>query len=184
MAERLGRRAAIRSSRRGLKAPESDIAVLVQASGWRRRFVRPAQLCRRAALAALRRAGRARRPVALAIVLTDDSRMRDLNRRYRGQDKPTNVLSFTAESDQDAVGENELIALGDVVLAFETVAREARTAGKSVADHTAHLVIHGVLHLLGYDHENARSARAMEALEVGVLAGLGIADPYRWDARS
>jgi probable rRNA maturation factor len=108
---------------------------------------------------------------ALTVLMTSDARLRALNRDFRGKDKPTNVLSFPAA----AGGENYL---GDVALAYGVTAREARNAGKRLGDHAAHLVVHGVLHLLGYDHERARDAKVMEPLEVEILAGLGIADPY------
>ncbi|MDJ1158750.1 rRNA maturation RNase YbeY [Chelatococcus sp. SYSU_G07232] len=111
----------------------------------------------------------------LSIVLTDDASIRGLNRQWRGLDKPTNVLSFPgAAVDRLA----EAPHLGDIVVAFETVQREAEAEGKSLADHTAHLVIHGLLHLLGYDHETDAEAEDMEAREVAALARLGIADPY------
>lgn len=107
-------------------------------------------------------------------MLTDDDEVRQLNARWRGQDKPTNVLSFPA---------GDAVLLGDVVLAFETVEREAAAQGKRFGDHLSHLVVHGALHLIGYDHVKAGDAAAMEALERRVLAGLGIADPYALGCR-
>lgn len=117
----------------------------------------------------------------IGIVLADDALVHRLNRDYRGKDKPTNVLSFamldnSEEEVQAAPGGP--ILLGDVILAFETVTAESRTQGKTVADHATHLVIHGVLHLLGYDHETDEDADRMERLEARILDGLGIADPY------
>ena len=104
-----------------------------------------------------------------------DAAVRALNRDWRGQDKPTNVLSFPAPPASSAGPRH----LGDVALAFETLAGEAAQGGKPLAHHAAHLLVHGVLHLLGHDHEDDRAAGAMEALEVAALSELGIADPYR-----
>jgi probable rRNA maturation factor len=111
----------------------------------------------------------------LAIVLTDDSAIRVLNREWRGMDKPTNVLSFPAHQggpDDDAPH------LGDIVIAYEITAREAVAEGKAFAHHLAHLTVHGYLHLLGHDHESDRDADAMERLESTILARLGVPDPY------
>jgi probable rRNA maturation factor len=108
----------------------------------------------------------------VTVLLTDDAEMRDLNRAWRRKDAPTNVLSFSA-GDHTAPGR-----LGDVVLAYETVSNEARNAGIAFADHVSHLVIHGLLHLLGFDHMNDDEAERMESLERTALARLGIADPY------
>lgn len=109
----------------------------------------------------------------LSIVLGNDDAIRILNRDYRGKDGPTNVLSFPAR----AVGAGPRM-LGDIVLAFETVAAEAAEQAKPVADHLRHLVVHGMLHLLGFDHETDADAERMESLETGILATMGISDPY------
>jgi probable rRNA maturation factor len=108
---------------------------------------------------------------ALSILLADDARLRALNAAFRGKAKPTNVLSFPSRP-------SDAPYLGDVALAYGVVEREARAQGKSFAAHAAHLVVHGILHLTGQNHEKAKDARAMEALETGILAKLGIADPY------
>ena len=111
----------------------------------------------------------------LSLVLLDDARIRELNRDWRGFDKPTNVLSFPgADADDDDPGP----LLGDVFVAHETLAREAEAEGKRLEDHFAHLLVHGLLHLFGFDHETDDEAEEMEALETEILAGLGIADPY------
>jgi probable rRNA maturation factor len=115
----------------------------------------------------------------LAIVLTNDSAIRLLNRDWRGTDAATNVLSFPAQS---AGGETPL--LGDIVLAYETVAREAHDEGKPFAHHVAHLTVHGFLHLHGYDHQRSKDADEMEKLERKILRRLAIPDPYRPVAKS
>jgi probable rRNA maturation factor len=120
--------------------------------------------------------------VEVAIRMTDDAEVQALNRDYRGKDKPTNVLSFPQYYPGDfAVLTNTddgEILLGDIVLALETCMREADDKGIAVADHAAHLIVHGMLHLLGYDHLDDASGDAMEALETKALASMGLADPY------
>ena len=111
----------------------------------------------------------------VSVALADDATMRTLNLKYRGKDMPTNVLAFPAE-DSGAAGRARL--LGDVVLAFETVQREAAERSRPLADHVSHLVVHGMLHLLGRDHETDVQAAAMEALEIAILNGLGVTNPY------
>ncbi len=107
----------------------------------------------------------------VAMLLTDDEAVRELNARFRQQDKPTNVLSFPAPPNPER-------HLGDVALAYGVCAREAGEQGKDLGRHLQHLVVHGVLHLLGYDHMSEDEAEAMESLERVVLAGLGVPDPY------
>ncbi len=109
----------------------------------------------------------------VSIVLCDDAFIAELNRKWRQLDKPTNVLSFPSGG---AIASTPV--LGDIVIAFETAAKEAAEAGKPLRDHVAHLLAHGFLHLIGYDHLADADAEAMEALERSVLARLGIADPY------
>jgi len=108
------------------------------------------------------------RPVELSIRLTGDAEVHALNSQWRGKDKPTNVLSFPG-SDGYA---------GDIAIAYGVTKKEATAAAKTVGDHAAHLVVHGVLHLAGYDHERPKDAQVMEPLEVKILKRLGIADPY------
>src|SRR5580698_7225945 len=115
----------------------------------------------------------------LAIVLTDDSAIRQLNRLWRGVDAPTNVLSFPAATKQ---AEDEPAHLGDIVLAYQTIAREAGDENKPLAHHVAHLVVHGYLHLLGFDHEADADAEQMEQTERKILRRLAIPDPYRHNA--
>ena len=115
----------------------------------------------------------------VAVVLTDDAAIRVLNRDWRKIDKPTNVLSFPAPRRPAGQGaDGTPVLLGDVVIAYETAAREAADEGKPFAHHLAHLAVHGFLHLMGYDHESEPDALQMEHLETRILAGLEVPDPY------
>ena len=116
-------------------------------------------------------------PVEISVLLTGDAEVRVLNRDYRKVDSATNVLAFASDEPPPAPGIPRL--LGDVVLAFGTVSREAEERNLDLFHHLAHLVVHGVLHLLGYDHLAAADAEAMERAEIRILATLGIEDPYR-----
>jgi len=160
-------------ARKNRAAPKID--VLVESDLWKetedvkpvaRRAIREA-----AALLAMRGA-------ELAIVLTDDSAIRLLNRAWRGVDAATNVLSFPAKRAGDGPP-----LIGDIVLAYETIAGEARAEHKPFAHHVAHLAVHGFLHLLGYDHVRDKDAEVMEKVELDVLRRLAIPDPYRRPAR-
>lgn len=143
---------------------------------WHRPELDPLEdLVTRAVEAALDGADR-RGPVEIGVRLTDDAEIQTLNRDWRGQDRPTNVLSFAL--DEDAPSGAPVTPLGDVVVAFETCLREAEAEAKPLANHLCHLVVHGTLHLLSYDHDVAEDAELMESLERRVLAGLGIPDPY------
>jgi probable rRNA maturation factor len=113
----------------------------------------------------------------LSVLLCDDETIAGLNARWRGQEKPTNVLSFPAPSLGGAAPD-ENIPLGDIAIAYETLVREAEENGKTASDHLSHLVVHGFLHLLGYDHHMDNEAERMERLERDILAGIGVADPY------
>ena len=115
----------------------------------------------------------------IAIVLTDDSAMRALNRAWRRVDKATNVLSFPTQRSNETPR-----LLGDIVLAYETIAREARSQRKPLAHHVAHLAVHGFLHLLGYDHERRTDAEAMERTEREILQRLAVPDPYGHPAKA
>jgi probable rRNA maturation factor len=112
----------------------------------------------------------------LAIVLCDDSAIRALNRKWRGQNAPTNVLSFPAPAPRN--GPDAPPYIGDVVIAYQSVAREAIAEGKRLDHHLSHLAIHGFLHLLGYDHESRRDARIMERLERRILKRIAVPDPF------
>jgi probable rRNA maturation factor len=115
--------------------------------------------------------------VEVSVRIVDEAEMRNLNRDYRGMDKPTNVLAFPA-GGAGFLPPGEVPLLGDIVVCAGVVAREAEEQGKVPADHWTHMLVHGVLHLLGQDHTDDDEAQAMEALERRILAELGIADPY------
>jgi len=153
----------------------TEVDVLVESGLWSG-LPDPHALAGRAAQAAFEVCGRSSEgPTELTVLLADDETVRGLNRTWRGQDKATNVLSFPSAP---AAGPGPR-HLGDIALAYETLAREADAEGKSLADHATHLIVHGILHLLGYDHDTEADAGTMERLEIEALARLGIADPYR-----
>jgi probable rRNA maturation factor len=143
------------------------IDVEIEADGWNQ-LTDAEGLARAAADMALEMADR---HGGVAVLLTDDAAVRDLNARFRHKDQATNVLSFPALPPS---GDH----LGDVALAYQTCAREAGEQGKALSDHLQHLVAHGVLHLVGSDHDVDADAEIMEALERRILAALGVADPY------
>ncbi len=113
----------------------------------------------------------------VSFLFCDDTRIAALNEEWRGKAAPTNVLSFPAQGP----GGRSSQLLGDVVLAFDTISREAADEGKSMQDHTVHMIVHGFLHLLGYDHVEADEAENMEATESRILLALGLADPWSDD---
>ncbi len=154
----------------------STVDISFPCPGWQARHEAIAEAAERAARAVLddRGAGEDHADYEISIVMADDAFIRELNRNWRNIDKPTNVLSFPAD-DADDHGPR---MLGDVVLAHETIAREALASGTPMLDHVTHLIIHGTLHLLGFDHESEQEAGEMEALESRLLARLGIADPH------
>jgi len=160
-----------------LRKPRGALAIdmMVESDRWRQSGD-AAALARAAVIEAAAALSTAR--AELAIVLTDDSAMRALNRIWRGVDKATNVLSFPMKR----AGEGPPL-LGDIVLAYDTIAREARRQRKPFAHHVAHLAVHGFLHLLGYDHEQHADAEAMEQAERDILRRLAIPDPYRRPAK-
>ena len=157
------------------------LEVTVATDRWREAVAAPEEVAARAARAAFTAAlpdlGRSSEA---AVVLTDDNEMRILNRDYRNRDCATNVLSFRAFDLNDIarLPAKAPLMLGDVVIALETATAEARADAKTAADHLSHLVVHGMLHLLGHDHETDDETTIMERLEVDVLGQLGVADPY------
>jgi len=141
------------------------ISLLVEDPNWR--VHRGLQARLKQAAEAARRAARLKG--GFCILLADDKALRRLNRDFRGKNKATNVLSFPGTGDH----------AGDIAIAHGVTKAEAKTEGKKFSDHAAHLVVHGVLHLAGYDHQRVKDANVMEPLEVKILARLGIADPYK-----
>jgi probable rRNA maturation factor len=147
------------------------IAIDIEDEAWRDSLSDPEALVARAAQAAIDIPAPGDPERTIAILLTDDAAVADLNQRFRGKPTSTNVLSFPA-------AQSAYPHLGDVALAYGVCAREAEAQGKSLADHLTHLVVHGVLHLLGYDHETEADAEVMEHMECEILRRFGVADPY------
>lgn len=158
-----------------------QVDVAVESPAWLELLPAAEDICRKAAIGALGDAEGIDLPmerIEVSLVLADDALVRRLNRSYRDQDKPTNVLSFAALEEDAPIPFDGPVLIGDVIVARETVFAEAAAEGKPVADHLSHLVVHGVLHLLGYDHQDDDEANEMEARERDILASLGISDPY------
>ncbi|MFN4140668.1 rRNA maturation RNase YbeY [Aestuariivirga sp.] len=155
------------------------VTIEVEDESWRE-LLGLEDLALRAAAAALAGAGKALGEGEVALLFTSDSAVAELNAEWRGKAGATNVLSFPSAPDMP-VPAGERRPLGDIVLAHGVIAREAREQGKTLHAHTSHLIVHGVLHLLGYDHEDEQEALDMERLETGILKGLGIPDPYERD---
>ncbi len=149
------------------------IDISAESEGWAR--IPGVEACVRRAAEAAMLNGEAP-PSEISVVLSDDEHMRELNKHHRNMDKPTNVLSFPPARMKPPAGSPRF--LGDIVLALETVEREAREEAKPLENHISHLVVHGVLHLLGYDHEDEEEAEMMENREREILSSLGIPDPY------
>jgi len=159
--------------------PNHRIDISIESPDWAAALANAEAIAERAAAAALASETQA---LELSLLLTGDEFVRALNRDYRGRDEATNVLSFPGEAPQEGDPvTGRPVLLGDVVVAFGVMQREAEVddRGISLADHLSHLVIHGVLHLLGHDHQHAAEAEIMEGLEARLLSGLGINDPYR-----
>ena len=155
-----------------------SIEVTVQAPGWNATVTDIEPLCHKVVAAALRDIEpRTRERLEVSLLLTDDATIRDLNARWRGKDRPTNVLSFPAMGEEETGGDGPVL-LGDVVIALETTCAEASDEGLAVETHLSHLLVHGVLHLRGHDHEDDHEAAIMEARESQIMRELGFPDPY------
>ena len=179
-----GKRAAS-ARRNNSRTQPVQLEVIVRSALWRKRRTAKS-VVKKAVLAAAKAASTA--PAELAIVLSNDSTIRALNRDWRGKNAATNVLSFPAAPDLAARtagprrgsgrSRDPSPYIGDIVIAYQTTAREAVAEGKPFDHHLAHLAVHGFLHLLGYDHENDRDAEKMESLERRILGRLAVPDPY------
>jgi probable rRNA maturation factor len=165
---------------RGDQADAAEIIVSIAAGGWNEAGLDAVTIAAAAARTTLARSSLSGvSDAAVDITLTDDGEQQELNRLYRGQDRPTNVLAFPVGDPHAARPPGMPLLLGDIVLAWTTIRREAQEQGKTVAHHLSHLVVHGMLHLLGCDHQVPAEAAAMEAREIAILAELGVPDPYR-----
>ena len=140
-------------------------------------------LCRQAVRDTLSAIGSDSGALEISVVLGDDELLRRLNLQTRGFDRPTNVLAFPGDSPGDSLPDGAPRLLGDVLLSHETIAGEARQQEKPLENHLRHMVVHGVLHLLGYGHETEIEAKTMEALETIILAGMEVPDPYQIGSR-
>lgn len=167
--------------------PVLRVALRVDHDAWNARLSDIETLCQHAVHAGWRAgrdalpprhplAGKQDGPLEISVLLTDDATVQKLNKDHRSKDAPTNVLSFPGDAEASFPGAD--ILLGDVILAWETIAGEAEAAHTALGDHATHMLIHGVLHLLGYDHIREDDAAVMEQIEVDSLAGLGLGNPY------
>ncbi len=163
------------------------VDIVIEDARWEAFGLQP--LAERACAAALAGLGLAAEGFSIVVMGCDDARIAALNADFRGKPKPTNVLSWPSEEraaevygdapELPGAGDaDDPEELGDIAIAYETCAREAEEQGKPMADHVTHLLVHGLLHCLGYDHEDEADAALMEAIEVRILASLGLSDPY------
>ncbi len=158
------------------------VKIAAPSSLWEHSIENLADLVTRSVVRAVAVSNRVHGNSEVSVVLSDDRELRILNNEYRGKDAPTNVLSFPGDdldtSEDSFTSLGRPLILGDVVVAFETIRREAEDQGKALPDHLAHMLVHGVLHLCGFDHEQSEDAEIMESMERGILREFGIADPY------
>ncbi len=167
-----------------------NIEIQEQYPEWRKCLPEYEVICNKACEAVLDEIGIGNNvpEVHISILLTDDKIMQSLNLNHRGQDRPTNVLAFPSQPpisqkavniDQNRLNTQIPLFLGDVALSLDTINREVKEQRKNISDHVKHIVVHAILHLLGYDHETETDAAEMEALEIKVLSGIGVASPYK-----
>jgi len=155
--------------------PDWDVALAVDAGDWFD-MQKLRATAEKAVVAVGVAVGESPSRAEISIMFTNDQRMAELNNRWRAKPQPTNVLSFPVARSKARAG--EAVQLGDIALGFETVTKEAAEMGLTLPDHITHLLVHGLLHLLGYDHEDDSTAEVMERLETHILATLGIANPH------
>ena len=160
-----------------------QIDVSMQNSIWSALDLDAEALCRQAVGDTLAAIGSDSALLEISVVLGDDELLRRLNHESRGFDRPTNVLAFPGDLPGDSLPHGAPCLLGDVVLSHETIAREARQQDKPFENHLRHMVVHGFLHLLGYEHESENEAQTMETLETTILAGMEIPNPYESGGR-
>ncbi len=165
-----------------IDAGDINIDISVTCLLWREAVSEVEDICRQAVraavLATLKLSTMTIAQAEVSLVLSDNTFIQGLNRQYRNIDRPTNVLAFPGNDPQMNASPMPIV-LGDVVVAFESALAEAREENKSLADHLRHLVVHGTLHLLGFDHQNDADADEMETLEIKVLSSLGVGNPYK-----
>ncbi len=157
----------------------TELLTSVEGKMWLKHIPALESFAQRIILRALRAEGWGNKRLTLSVTFSDDAKVKKLNHDWRGKDKPTNVLSFPMEPPEITVPRGRVRYLGDIIIARKTVVREAREQEKTIDDHLAHLLIHGVLHLLGYDHIVDVEAEEMEAREIAILSSLGIENPYK-----
>ncbi len=159
------------------KSSESmSINLEIRHKNWINLVRDPKELCLSAARAALKSVGVSGQNIEIGVILADNKFVQILNQKWLGKDYPTNVLAFPNQERHD--DSSRLNLLGDIVIAFGVVKQEAKDQKKTISDHVAHMIVHGTLHLLGYDHISEKSAVEMELLEINALSGINIADPY------
>jgi probable rRNA maturation factor len=158
------------------------VSIMVPAESWRQTIQGLAQLVTKSVTTAVSASSRVHSNSDVSVVLSDAHELRVLNREYRRVDESTNVLSFPGDfldTDEDSFTSlGRPMVLGDIVVAFEVIRDEAADQGKAIEDHLAHMLVHGTLHLCGYDHENSKDAETMEELERQILLSMGVTDPY------
>jgi probable rRNA maturation factor len=159
-------------------APAIRIALEIEDPRWSEHLPDAPALIETAISRALAGVDAGGRPIEVGVRLVDDGTIRALNRDWRGKDKPTNALSFPLGDPGPVIDADFPWLIGDIVMSYDTMLAESERDGKPMAHHVTHLAVHAALHLIGHDHEDEAEAEAMESLEVALLAGLGIPDPY------